>query len=142
MLKYDLVVLASGVNWKPIDIRGLDYVPPATQTMSQYELYTGADHVESSIGNTAHVFLIPDSNIIFGTLVPKGPFINVSILTRINSAYPIQDFLKLDLVVEDMYPRIMNIPVTVIPGQLWAFARNFYSDRFVAIGDAASFQTI
>ena len=41
---YDLVVLASGVNAKPIPIEGAGYVPPRTQTMSQDELHAGADN--------------------------------------------------------------------------------------------------
>ena len=68
-----MIVLAAGVNSRPIKIIGLEYVPPKTQIMSQDELYVVADTEESRQGNTATAFLIPHSGVIFGTLVPKGP---------------------------------------------------------------------
>ncbi len=50
MREFDLVVLASGINAKPIMISGVRYIPPRTQTMSQAELYAGTDKVKSSLG--------------------------------------------------------------------------------------------
>ena len=69
-LAYDLVVLASGVNTRPMPILGAEYVPPKTQVMAQAEFYAGIDQVESRLGNSAHVFRIPPSGIVFGRLVP------------------------------------------------------------------------
>ncbi len=80
-LGYDLVILASGINAEPIPILGLNYLTPKTQIMAQDELYAGAAQVESRLGGAAHAFIIPHSGMIFGTLVPKGPFINVSVLS-------------------------------------------------------------
>ena len=134
--EYDLVVLASGVNAKPIPIHGLDYVPPQTRAMAQDELYAGTSQVESKLGNMAHAFLIPHSGLIFGTLVPKGPFINVSVLGGGKYPVSVTDFLNHDIVrkiLPDNYERACGCqPRTVISS-----ARNYYADRFVTVGDAA-----
>ena len=135
-LKYDLVVLASGANTKPIPILGLEYVPPKTRIMAQGELYVGTPQVESRLGNMAHVFLIPHSGLIFGTLVPKGPFINVSVLSSGEHPVSVTDFLSHDIVrsvLPDHYERACDCRPRVVVGS----AHNYYADRFVAVGDAA-----
>jgi NADH dehydrogenase len=135
-LEYDLVVLAAGVNSKPIEIKGLNYIPAATRQMSQNELYAGTEQVEACLGKKAHVFLVPHSDIIFGTLVPKGPFINVSVLSKAKSPYPIKDFLNLEL-VRSVLPQSYERACACNPRIASGIARNFYADRFVAVGDAA-----
>ncbi|MBI4303482.1 MAG: hypothetical protein HY665_03995 [Chloroflexi bacterium] len=71
-LRYDLIMLASGVNASPLKVTGLEYVPPETRIMAQDELHADAGDIESRLGSTAHSFLIPHSGLIFGTMVPKG----------------------------------------------------------------------
>ena len=135
-LGYDLVVLASGVNRKPIPILGLDYVPPKTRTMAQDELYAGTAEVKSRLGNVAHAFLLPHSGIIFGTLVPKGPFINVSVLSSGNRPVSVTDFLSHDVVrsiLPEKYQRACGCQPRAVIGP----AHNYYADSFVAVGDAA-----
>ncbi len=133
---YDLVVLASGVNTKSIPVLGLEYVPPKTRIMAQSEFYAGTDQVQSRLGNVAHAFLIPHSGLIFGTLVPKGPFINVSVLSSSEHLVSVADFLSHDIVssiLPDRYERTCGCRPRAVVGS----ARNYYSDRFVAVGDAA-----
>lgn len=134
-LQYDLIVLASGINTKPLPIRGLDYIPPKTQLMAQAELYAGADEVESHLGNVAHVFLLPHSGIVFGTLVPKGPSIHVSVLSSRKHPVSVTDFLTHDIVrnaLPDHYERTCACKPRAVVG----YAINYYTDRFVAVGDA------
>jgi NADH dehydrogenase len=135
-LAYDLVVLASGVNTKPIPVIGLEYVHPKTQIMAQDELHVGSAEVEYRLSNTAHVFLIPHSGLIFGTLVPKGPFINVSVLS--SSKYPVSiaDFLNYDI-VRHILPSCYDRACGCRPRMVVSSAQNYYADRFVAVGDAA-----
>ncbi len=135
-LAYDLVVLVSGVNTRPIPIEGVEYVPPKTRIMAQDELYVGTAEVESRLGKMAHVFLNPHSGLVFGTLVPKGPFINVSVLSSREPPVSVTDFLNLDIVqsiLPDHYERACGCRPRTAVGP----ARNYYADRFVAIGDAA-----
>lgn len=135
-LEYDLVVLASGVNAKPIRIVGAEYVPPKTRIMAQDELYAGTAQVESRLGNSAHAFLIPHSGLIFGTLVPKGPFINVSVLSSGKHPVSVTSFLSHDIVqsiLPEHYERVCGCEPRAVVGP----AHNYYADRFVAVGDAA-----
>jgi NADH dehydrogenase len=136
-LECDLVVLAKGVTTKPLPITGLAYVPPKTRTMAVDELYAGIDQVESRLGNTAHGFMIPRLGIIFGGLVPKGHFITVTVL-NIDDRRPVSitDFLSYDIVrkvLPDRYERVCGCRPQALVGS----AGNYYTDRFVAIGDAA-----
>jgi NADH dehydrogenase len=135
-LECDLVVLAKGVSTKPVPIMGLEYVPPKTRTMAVDELYASVDQVESRLGNTAHGFLIPRLGIVFGGLVPKGPFITVTVLSSGRTPVTIDDFLSYDIVrdvLPDRYERACGCRPKAVVGS----ARNYYADRFVAIGDAA-----
>ena len=134
--EYDLIVLASGVNSGRIKIGGLEYIPPKTQIMSQDELYIAAAKKDSKLGNTAYAFLIPHSGIIFGTLVPKGSFVNVSVLSQSGHSVSVNDFLKLDS-VQRMLPESYERACGCRPRAAVSTARNYYTDRFVAIGDAA-----
>ena len=133
---YDLIVLASGVNSKTIPITGLDYVPPETRTMSLSELHTGTSKVKSRLGHVAHAFLIPHSRIIFGTLVPKGPFINVSVISSGQRPVSTKEFLNLHT-VQNILPKEYQVACNCQPKTLVGAARNYYADGFVAIGDAA-----
>jgi NADH:quinone reductase (non-electrogenic) len=135
-IEYDLVVLAAGVSSKQVPITGLNYMPPKTRIMAVDELYAGVDQVESRLGNTAHGFLIPHLGVVFGGLVPKGPFITVTVLTSGRRPVTIKDFLSYDIVrnvLPDRYERSCGCRPKAVIGS----ARNYFADRFVAIGDAA-----
>lgn len=135
-LEYDLVVLAAGVNGRPVPVRGLDYVPPGTQRLAQDEIYLGSEEVERRFGNEARAFLVPRSGVIFGTLVPKGPFVNVSVLSDEKKPVSVREFLGMDIVrriLPEGYQRVCGCLPRIAVG----LARNYHADRFVAIGDAA-----
>lgn len=136
-LEYDLIVLASGVNMKPIRVHGLGYVPPKTRIMAQDELYAGTAQVGLRLENMAHTFLMPHSGLIFGTLVPKGPFINVSILSSGKYPVSVTDFLSQDI-VRKVLPEHYERACGCRPRAVISSAHNYYADRFVAIGEAAA----
>lgn len=135
-LAYDLVVLAAGVNAASIPIDGAAYIPPETHIMAINELCVGEANVRACLGNFAHAFLIPHSGLIFGTLLPKGDFINVSVLS--SSKYPVsvKDFLNYDIVKKTLPPNY-EFACGCRPRAAVKSARNYYADRFLAIGDAA-----
>jgi NADH dehydrogenase FAD-containing subunit len=135
-LECDLIVLAAGVSAGPIPITGLDYVPPETRIMAVNELYAGIDQVESRLGNTAHGFLIPHVGIMFGGLVPKGPFVTVTVLTDGRTPVTIDDFLKYDI-VREVLPEKYERACSCRPRAVIGAAQNYFSENFVAIGDAA-----
>ncbi len=131
----ELVVLAAGVNAKSIPVDNVAYQPPPTHVMAMNELYVGAECVRSCLDNIAHAFVIPQSGMIFGTLVPKGDFITLSVLSSNKYPLSIGDFLNYPI-VKDILPRQYDFACGCRPHTLIATARNYYADGFVAIGDA------
>ncbi len=135
-MDFELVVLATGVNAPMTPVTGLNYIPPPTRTMAQQELHAGTTQVEARLGKAAHAFLIPHSEIIFGTLVPKGPFINVSVLGSGKKPVTAASFLKYDI-VREVLPQQYSLACSCQPKAVVGPAYNYYGDRFVAIGDCA-----
>ncbi|OGO39070.1 MAG: hypothetical protein A2147_07360 [Chloroflexi bacterium RBG_16_57_8] len=84
----------------------------------------------------AHAFVIPHSDIVFGSLVPKGPFINVSVLSAGDHPVSVASFLSLDI-VRKVLPERYESACGCRPRAVVGCARGYLGDRFVAIGDAA-----
>lgn len=133
--EYDLVVLAGGLNSGAIELQGLDYKPPRTLTMSQDELQARPEDVQRYLGSSVQSFVFPRSDIVFGTLVPKGSFVNVSLLGA-HGPPDLEEFLDSELVKEAIpfpYQRSCGCRPRICAGM----ATGFYSDGFIAVGDAA-----
>lgn len=135
-VNFDLIVLASGINGKTVAFQEVDYTPPKTRRIAQQELHLGAAQVASSLGKSAHAFLIPHSGLIFGTLVPKGPFVNVSVLRGDEQEASVEEFLNYDI-VRNILPKNYKNACSCQPMALISPARHYFADGFVAIGDAA-----
>ncbi len=133
--EYDLIVLAAGVNSKPVPIEGIRYAPPLTQTMAQDELQGESAPVDSGAEDAVQAFLGSNSGLIFGSLVPKGPFINVSVLSKTDPPMSVAGFLQHETVQDALAGRCERV-CGCSPRIAVGCARNFYGDGFVAIGDA------
>ncbi|MBI4330274.1 MAG: hypothetical protein HY673_03205 [Chloroflexi bacterium] len=134
--EFDLVALAHGVKFPELEYTGTGYEAPPTHLMSQDELYIGREAVRRYLGSTVQVFLIPHSHLVFGTIVPKGDYANVSLLGATNTAPDIADFLAQDLVrkvVPFDYQRCCGCKPRAVVGP----AKNPCGDGYVVIGDAA-----
>jgi len=131
---FDLVVLAVGVNATPPILEPLEYTHPPTETMAQDEL--AIDPAPGfAIDSTVHVYFEQPHGLIFGALIPKGGFANVSLLGRRFGRDSIDEFLAVPQVAAiagSQPPRLCGCRprVAVAP------ARGYYADRFVAVGDA------
>ncbi|MDP2947910.1 MAG: FAD-dependent oxidoreductase [Chloroflexota bacterium] len=133
--EYDLIVLATGVNNPPLRIEGSRYYPPPTLRMAQDELLARPEDVATHFGARVKVFLLPHSPLVFGTLVPKGSLINVSLLGR-RGPPPVADFLAHPLVQRELpfpYRRVCGCRPVISVGR----SSHPYADGFVAIGDAS-----
>jgi NADH dehydrogenase len=133
---YDLIVLATGVNAKPVHLEGLKYIPPKTQTMAQDELKVETTRLDPFPDNVAHAFLIPRSGLIAGCFVPKGSFLNVSVLNKTEQPISVSEFLQNEIVkntLRNRYERVCGCA----PRVAITSARHHYADGFVAVGDAA-----
>lgn len=135
-IEYDLVVLACGVNSSSVDCSAMDYSPPLTHLMAQDELYAGKENVQKVLGSGVQVFLFPKTGLIFGTLVPKGEFINISLLSKGTTPPRVEEFLATDLV-----RNVLSFPYQKAcgcrPRIAVSRAKHFYANGFVAVGDAA-----
>lgn len=134
-VSYDFIVLAAGVESGSIMPIGSKYRPPVTQMMSQDELYLPSQEGEM-LGSTVPAFLLPEPDFIFGTLVPKGQFINISLLSRGKRPVKISDFLQeeqVKTILKFSYERSCGCSPRISVKE----AKRFYCDNFVAIGDAA-----
>ncbi|MEW5872109.1 MAG: FAD-dependent oxidoreductase [Chloroflexota bacterium] len=127
----DLVILATGINSSaPLD-PGWQYRPPRSMVMAQDEILLPTTLEKGHV----HVFFAPPSGMIFGGLIPKGRYANISLLGHKLPPRAIAEFLKeheTTLFSQDTptlcgcTPRIVTAPAT-----------GYYADRMVAVGDCA-----
>lgn len=130
---FDLVVLACGVNARPPNLFGMTYQRPPTITMAQDEIRLGRPSDPGSV----HVYCDEPLGLLFGGLVPKGEYINVSLLGHGLPGRSLEHFLDAlrDRGVLTGQPeRLCGCRPRVATGS----ASGFYGDRFVAVGDAAT----
>lgn len=126
--EFELVVLATGVNGRRIEIEGVPYQPPKTEAMIQDEL---ADFPRQN--RRVHVYFSPEHGIIFGATVPKGDFVNISLLGSPSKMQLADTFLE-HVKIPPKYRRMCGCKPNIAVSP----AKNFYADRFVAVGDAAA----
>jgi len=129
---YDLVVLASGVNTHPPTFFGMNYHQPPTITVAQDEIRLDRPTDPGSV----HVYCDDPPGLLFGGLVPKGEYVNVSLLGHGLPGRSLEQFLaalRERGVLAGEPERLCGCRPRVAIGP----ASGFYGDRFVAVGDAA-----
>jgi flavin-dependent dehydrogenase len=131
-IQADLVVLATGVNSRaPLD-PAWGYRPPRTEVMAQDEVSMPAGLLDDS----AHIFIDHPPGLIFGGLIPKGRYANISLLGRNLPPDAVGEFLEghgLTTLFPDGAPVLCGctprVPVSAAP--------LCFADRLVVVGDAA-----
>jgi flavin-dependent dehydrogenase len=129
----DLLVLATGVNSRsPLD-PVFNYQPPRSAVMVQDEIWRPDDWPDDRVAG----FFGEPPGLLFGALVPKGDYLNVSLLWRGPVAHAIEQFYVSQADALHHFfptqpkglcgcsPRILTGPATVYCG-----------DRWVCVGDA------
>ncbi len=135
-VRCDLLVLAAGVN-SALPSRVLPpYQRPPTRKMAQVELRVGAEAVEQALGDRIHVFTLPGDRLDFGTLVPKGDYVSVSLLSGLSSPMGVEEFLD-HPIVQRWLPADVERTCGCRPAIAVGSARNPYGDGVVVVGDAA-----
>lgn len=127
----DLVILATGVNSRaPLDA-SFGYQRPETAVMAQDEFLLPEGWPEDQVS----AYFGPPAGLIFGALIPKGKYLNVSLLGQGLSTDAVSDFIE---------ARTFS-PALPLPGSLCGCtpriavgaSRKFFGTRWVAVGDAA-----
>lgn len=131
-LEADLVILATGVNSRaPLD-PAWRYRPPRTEVMAQDEM-----PLPDGLLNTGvHIFFDHPPGLIFGGLVPKGRYMNISLLGRGLSPDAVVDFLE-GHGLAALFPGSIPLLCGCTPRIAVSPAAGFYADRLVVVGDAA-----
>ena len=132
---FDMVMLATGINAAPPATEGFDYTPPKTEVMAQDELALRTP-LSASQRRRAHVYVGQQAGLIFGALIPKGDYLNLSLLGHDLSGDPVKAFLArpdCGWLGEAQAGRMCGCRprIAVAP------APRPFADRFVAVGDAA-----
>ncbi len=129
----DLVVLATGINSRsPMD-RSFGYQPPDVEIMAQDELNRPPHWMPDEV----NAFFQQPSGLSFGAVIPKGRYLNISLLGKGFTRHSVEEFIVTQNLVEALQysPSASlcgcNPRISVGP------ARNFFGDRWVAVGDAA-----
>jgi flavin-dependent dehydrogenase len=128
-----LLVLASGVNSRAPLAPQFGYKPPRTAVMAQDEIIRPSDWPMDEV----NVYFNAPPGLTFGALIPKGRYLNVSLLGRGLTTDSIGDFFDAQSLTMKMTkqpeslcgctPRIAIRPV-----------QRYYGSRWVAVGDAAA----
>lgn len=129
-----LLVLATGVNSRPPLAPAFGYQAPATALMAQDEIPRPANWPADKVAG----FFDQPPGLMFGAIVPKGPYLNISLLWRGPVADAVRQFYTaqseaLRYFFPDLPPPLCgcNPRILVKPAPL------YYGDRWVAVGDAA-----
>jgi flavin-dependent dehydrogenase len=130
----DFIVLATGVNHRPITDSFFDYSPPPTGSMAQDEIRKPPDWP----AHTVVAFFGEPKGLVFGAMVPKKQFLNVSLMGYQMGPDPIHDFYRAQKESIDKY--FSAVPEGCCgcsPRVPLQSAQRYFGDRWVAVGDAA-----
>ena len=131
-LEADLVILATGVNSRPPLDPAWGYRPPRTEIMAQDEIMIPAELRDHSV----QVYFDHPPGLIFGALIPKGRYANISLLGRHLQPGAVGDFLDGNG-VSALLPGGLHRLCGCAPRVAVTAAGGYFADRMVAVGDAA-----
>ena len=128
-----LLVLATGINSRsPLDA-SYEYRQPKTEVMAQDEVFRpqGWDSAE------VNAYFKHPSGLSFGAIIPKGRYLNISLLGKGFTRSSIDEFITAqnltDLLEHDPSGNLCGCN----PRIAVSAARHYFGDRWVAVGDAA-----
>ncbi|MEW6110307.1 MAG: hypothetical protein AB1632_14240 [Nitrospirota bacterium] len=142
LMEADLVVGAFGVNSTAATIFeniGFGYKEPPTITAGIVEMHMGEDIVREYFGNSIHLFLLPDSNLKFAAMIPKGPYVTLCILGKNVNADIVDDFMNKPI-VKKVLPgsEHYKIACRCLPKMNIGAPQKPFTHRVVMCGDAGS----
>lgn len=129
----DLLVLATGVNARPPLDPKFGYRLPRTDVMAQDEILRPSDWPNDIV----RTYFRQPRGLMFGALIPKGEYLNISLLGTGLTADAVPDFLE----AQGLSPSIPTPPGSLCgctPRIAVRAAHRLFGNRWVAIGDAAA----
>ncbi|MBU2610663.1 MAG: NAD(P)/FAD-dependent oxidoreductase [Chloroflexi bacterium] len=131
-LEADLVIVATGVNSRPPLDLAWSYHPPRTEVMAQDEIFIPTELSDHCV----HVYFDYPPGLIFGALIPKGRYANISLLGRRLPPGAVDDFLDGNG-FPALFPDGFHMLCGCTPRVAVTGARGYFADRMVVVGDAA-----
>ncbi len=128
----DLVILANGINSLVLLDPAWHYRPPRTEKMAQDEIPLPAEAQDNRI----HIYGEPPSGLIFGALIPKGNYANISLLGHKLPPDAITVFVD-EHHLSGLSLQGAPFLCGCTPSLAVSSAQGYFADRLVAIGDAA-----
>ncbi len=133
----DLLIVATGVNSRLIKELPPPYRPPATVAMAQDELLAGHDAVAGALRGKVHIIMEPGRRLVFGSLIPKGEFISVSLLRGSSDPMSLEEFLDLPR-VRNILPSSYQRSCGCKPAIPVGAAAHPFAQRMMVVGDGAA----
>ncbi|HEX7432749.1 MAG TPA: NAD(P)/FAD-dependent oxidoreductase [Anaerolineaceae bacterium] len=128
----DLVVMATGVNSRSILDPSWGYQPPRTEIMAQDEIPLPGGMSDNSV----HIFFENPPGLIFGALIPKGRYANISLLGHGLPSNAVNKFFDAHG-LKALIPEGSTFLCGCTPHVAISTAAGFFADRLVVVGDAA-----
>jgi flavin-dependent dehydrogenase len=129
----DLLVLAIGVNSKTPLEESFHYRPPRTEIMAQDEIY----RPEGWEPDEVNAYFQQPRGLSFGAIIPKGRFVNISLLGRGFTRDTVDEFIAAQNLTDVLQYGPESSLCGCNPRIAVGPARHYYGDRWVAVGDAA-----
>ena len=129
----DLLILAVGINSKSPLEAGFGYRPPKTEIMAQDEVL----RPDGWNSDEVNAYFKYPRGLNFGAIIPKGRYLNISLLGKNFTRDTVDEFIT----SQDLAGILQYNPSSSLcgcnPRIAVSAARQYYGDRWVAVGDAA-----
>jgi flavin-dependent dehydrogenase len=128
----DLLVLATGVNSRAPLLPSFGYQAPKTEIMAQDEILRPAGWPADQVS----AFFRDPPGMTFGAMIPKGQYLNISLLGQGFTRDTVSDFIELqglDKTIASSPSSLCGCTPRIAVGP----AHNFFGNRWVSVGDAA-----
>jgi len=129
----DLLVLATGVNSRPPLEPFFGYSPPPSAIMAQDEILRPRNWPDDQVS----AYFTRPKGLIFGAIIPKGRYLNISLLGRQFTRDTVEEFVEAQELRADLAFDQASSLCGCTPRIATGPARNYFGDRWVAVGDAA-----
>ncbi len=145
LMEADLAVGAFGLNSataKLVEDMKFGYKAPRVLTAAIAEIAMGGDVVAKHFGNSIQLFLLPNPEITFAAMIPKGAYVTLCILGSAAGAMhvnTVNEFLELPA-VKKVLPQSSDYHVACrcLPKLNVSAPKKAFTDRMVMCGDAGS----
>lgn len=126
------IILATGINSRSPLHKEFGYRPPPTAIMAQDEFHRPKKWPSNLVG----AYFRKPPGLVFGALIPKGRYVNISLLGRGLAANAINEFIEAQGLADSINLSSGSL-CGCTPRVAIGPAKQFYGDRWVAVGDAA-----